>query len=304
MPPGSSADSVPHSRPGNVITSMWRSTAAVLASCAALAATLVAIFTPKSADGPRPLDAADFAGKYYLGDGLGANLCLTLRDDGTYEFIWRGCMGTYAQGKGTVSTQQDLVVLHPPIQSTMTDTPIFDSRFIPIAWGNRRYLVFERGMDEFTACVNIGLEPRMGLHGYWYVRMLDTDPFIPAVPAGQPIVPAPWNERLLATPVTARVTVAENGGLEIDAGRAHGLVPGVTLFVELGEPDRVDKSDAEWLMDRGIESVYFDRHAPARVVRCEGRKAWLELRDKSDLDLVRKSAKVRSSMADFIDWRK
>jgi hypothetical protein len=40
-----------------------------------------------------------FAATYYRGDGLGFNLHLSLREGGTFECSWTGCLGNY--GKST-----------------------------------------------------------------------------------------------------------------------------------------------------------------------------------------------------------
>lgn len=41
------------------------------------------------------------AGRYYQGDGLGYNLHLRLKGDGTFACEWTGCGGHYGQTSGT-----------------------------------------------------------------------------------------------------------------------------------------------------------------------------------------------------------
>ena len=43
-----------------------------------------------------------WAGQYFFGDGLGANVSLTLAPENGFTIIWRGCMGLYDQNHGTV----------------------------------------------------------------------------------------------------------------------------------------------------------------------------------------------------------
>jgi hypothetical protein len=45
-------------------------------------------------------DAAKFAGTYYTGDGLGVNINLTLKPDGSYAADWQGCLGPYGEASG------------------------------------------------------------------------------------------------------------------------------------------------------------------------------------------------------------
>ena len=60
-----------------------------------------------------PPDAKAVAGSYYCGDGLGYNVTLTLKDDGTYFGEWNGCLGKYGEASGAWKVSGKSVVLTP-----------------------------------------------------------------------------------------------------------------------------------------------------------------------------------------------
>jgi hypothetical protein len=47
--------------------------------------------------------------EYYGGDGLGYNLLLSLREDGTFSCKWTGCLGDYGNASGVWSRSGDRV---------------------------------------------------------------------------------------------------------------------------------------------------------------------------------------------------
>ena len=59
------------------------------------------------------------AGAYYRGDGLGYNIDLDLRADGSYDAEWRGCLGVYGTASGSWSSDGVQVVLSPSNETDM-----------------------------------------------------------------------------------------------------------------------------------------------------------------------------------------
>src|SRR5882762_1381233 len=62
--------------------------------------------TVVSADGSKKevrddIQARKLAGDYCVGDGLGYNLSLSLKEGGKYECTWNGCLGVYGKSTGT-----------------------------------------------------------------------------------------------------------------------------------------------------------------------------------------------------------
>jgi hypothetical protein len=65
-----------------------------------------------------PVPANSFAdpmlvGRYYDGDGLGVNLNLSLRGDGTYSCSWTGCLGDYGSTQGNWGRLGDTIHISP-----------------------------------------------------------------------------------------------------------------------------------------------------------------------------------------------
>ena len=59
------------------------------------------------------------AGTYYRGDGLGYNVSLDLRPDGSYDAKWRGCLGVYGTARGQWSHDGEQIVLSPKEETDM-----------------------------------------------------------------------------------------------------------------------------------------------------------------------------------------
>jgi hypothetical protein len=66
-----------------------------------------------SRPGPDGISASKVPGTYYKGDGLGENISLELREDGTYSAQWHGCLGSYGSASGTWRLSGNDVELTP-----------------------------------------------------------------------------------------------------------------------------------------------------------------------------------------------
>ena len=66
-----------------------------------------------------PPDAKAVAGSYYRGDGLGYNITLTLKENGSYSAEWHGCLGKYGDASGTWKLSDKRIVLNPKKERDM-----------------------------------------------------------------------------------------------------------------------------------------------------------------------------------------
>jgi hypothetical protein len=66
-----------------------------------------------------PPNAKAVAGSYYCGDGLGYNVTLTLKDNGTYSGEWHGCLGKYGDASGSWKLSDKRIILTPKKESGM-----------------------------------------------------------------------------------------------------------------------------------------------------------------------------------------
>lgn len=56
---------------------------------------------------------AELPGTYYSGDGLGLNVTVVLKPDGTYVSDWWGCLGGYDQSSGTWTARAERIIFSP-----------------------------------------------------------------------------------------------------------------------------------------------------------------------------------------------
>ncbi len=185
----------------------------------------------------------EWAGAYYLGDGLGVNVSLSLAPESGFVFEWRGCLGLYDRNFGPVEFANGLVKLHPRFPNTRKGFQGIATELLPIRWGNRRYLVPPDDVIEFCNAVNSGLvEGRFLLkEGHEQLKV-----------SGIPDVPDKYQDYLLATPITASVTVAGESStapgsisrrtseVTLNAGKTAGVLPGMEFHVI--DPDDIFRS--------------------------------------------------------------
>ena len=97
-----------------------------------------------------------YAGDYYFGDGLGVNCSLKLSSDRTFEFMWHGCLGVYGQNKGSFGIEGDELVLKPDRPNDPRQFGDTQTRFYPITWSDRTYLISEDKMLSFCQHIEKG----------------------------------------------------------------------------------------------------------------------------------------------------
>ena len=176
----------------------------------------------------------DWAGAYYWGDGLGANVSLDLAPGAGFVFEWHGCLGLYGRNYGTVGESGSRVTLEPELPNR-TDSIGIDVEFLPVTWGARHYLIASGKVQDFCNAVNGGSEPRDEMHGRFLLREGDeTKPV-----AGQPRALDGALDCVLARPLEATITSVgrrqKSAGDEhaaaipvvVDAGREQGVWEGM-----------------------------------------------------------------------------
>jgi hypothetical protein len=182
---------------------------------------------PTTTDPPRETIAA-LAGEYYHGDGLGMNMRLEIMPDGRFSFTWRGCLGLYAASDGRAKLVNGRLILKPENPSREDQFGVA-TEYIPVRWGKRRYLISRDQMKSFCNDVNLGSEPRRGLHGLFYLRVGDQAQKV----TGRPNVPRDWEAFLLKAPVRAKVIkVLADGSAQVDCGVESGVCKGMALYTD------------------------------------------------------------------------
>jgi hypothetical protein len=187
------------------------------------------------------LDAHPWAGEYYEGDGLGVNVYLSIAPQAGYVFEWHGCLGLYDRNFGAVGVKEGKLHLTFTFPNERKGFQGIAEELIPIAWGDRSYLIPAGDVVGFCNEVNDGSEPRNGLHGYYLLRKGDGAKNVTGLPA----VPKEFEPYLLKRPIETEIvgvekvrSASEKGevvradvNVTVRHGKKTGLLPGMKLYV-------------------------------------------------------------------------
>lgn len=88
----------------------------------------------------------ELVGRYFQGDGLGYNLELNLRADGTFTCEWTGCLGHYGSTSGTWLPSKDMIELDAEHASGTFETEPISNILIVRSQGKERF-VFVSQLD-------------------------------------------------------------------------------------------------------------------------------------------------------------
>jgi hypothetical protein len=188
-----------------------------------------------------------WAGDYYWGDGLGANVSLMLAPKSGYVFEWHGCVGVYDRNYGAVTWTKDRIRLSFTFPNERKGFQGIAEEFIPIAWGDRKYLIPADDIVGFCNKVNAGDEPRKDMHGRYLLRDGDEKKDV----KGFPSVPEEFKPHLLANPIEADIVGVGKATLRsgsefketpvtLNSGKKQGLLVGMALEVIM--PDNLVES--------------------------------------------------------------
>lgn len=175
-----------------------------------------------------------WAGHYFMGDGLGLNIDLTLAPDSGFVYEWRGCLGLYDRNWGKVTRTDKGLELAFELPNAKSGIRL-PSTLVPVRWGKRVYLVSADDIVDFCNEVNAGDEPRAEPHGSVLLRVEKELP--PA--EGRPEVPAEFRPWLLDRPIRAALAAPQEWkdegkgrwGLRVTlgAGTADGVRKGMAF---------------------------------------------------------------------------
>jgi hypothetical protein len=190
-----------------------------------------------------------WAGEYFKGDGLGMNIMLSIAPKAGYVFEWHGCEGLYVRDYGTVEWKDGEIRPSHVYKKAVGNFYGIADALIPVAWGDRKYLISSDEVVDFCNDVNAGFEPRTDEygrryghqeHGMSFLRLGDQEKQV----VGPPIVPKDYRPYLLKEPITAAILavgepvkksdrdrVKWTTAVTIDAGKKKGVLPGMQLYL-------------------------------------------------------------------------
>lgn len=242
---------------------------------------------PTITDSDLPADhwAREWAGEYYVGDGLGMNVRILVAPKSGIVYTWHGCLGLYDGNHGDVIESFDLDKdgkadglkinwsLHPK-----SGYDYNSEQYYFVRWNGadgkvaRHYLVPESQLLSMVNDYNEGGYARDGM----YSAPLKSDPSSnrPRA-ASKPVVGAPqlpdkWAKLLLTSPVDAKVTHASEPTFRNVTGNVNGTFAKVTF--DKGSEDGLYLGLKAWFNQYSLQAarltiIELDKHSAVAEFR-------------------------------------
>ena len=164
-------------------------------------------------------------GAYYLGNGQ-MRFTLEIQAEGSYRFEWTGCPGLDEKSEGSARMVEGWLILTPEkrqLPKIVRNTP---TKFLPVNWGSRTYLLAENELTDFCNSINQKTEPRTKPDGEFCLRGGDWSHDV----TGLPTLPKQLSSLVLPKPLHAEVIeVAADRTGKLNVGEKDGVRPGMIL---------------------------------------------------------------------------
>lgn len=210
------------------------------------------------------LDADDWAGRYYFGDGLGVNVSLDIAPKAGFVFEWHGCMGLYDRNYGQVKEVDNEIHLAFELENKQEGFQGLSPAFLPVKWGERMYLIPADEVAEFCNAINYGDEPRRSARGSFLLREGDHE----KKAEGTPALPEKYRPYLLIQPIESRIVKIGETSLRpsrvdwnfkdtvvvLNAGKKHGVFKGMKFHVHRPE-DKFESAIVVSVAEDSCEAV-------------------------------------------------
>lgn len=180
------------------------------------------------------LGAHPWAADYYQGDGLGANIRLSLAPAGGVVATWHGCMGLYGANRGKV-VERDGALRFEYVAPNAAGFGGFPEAVHPVRWGARRYLIPESKLIDFVNAVHRGFEPRHDAHGMFLLA--DGDEKRPV--NGLPMLPPGTLALLRRQPLEASVRSVDGVEVKREENASLGCNHIYRVTLDRGARDRL-----------------------------------------------------------------
>ncbi|HZH98377.1 MAG TPA: hypothetical protein VEX38_05350, partial [Fimbriimonadaceae bacterium] len=151
--------------------------------------------------GPPPLFKVEqIVGRYSLGRGVG----LTINANNTFAFTWHSCCGEVDRNSGTWNIDGDVLVLQPERPYKQKGFSGTGTRYVPVPWGRRLYLVDENGVAGFAAAAG-GSGRRQLRYSFWDYEQVSQVTGQTKALDGKPVLPERYQPFYDHGPVRAMV---------------------------------------------------------------------------------------------------
>lgn len=195
--------------------------------------------TPKQEKRQPVVTSNEVVGSYHMGDGLGSNHSLALTKDRRFHFAEHGCLGVYDRNSGSWEWEEDVLVLKPEKPKKPDEHSRMDTRFIPVKWGKRIYLVDEYEMPGFCAELRTGDTVASVGRSYRDYLQHNKAYEIP-LSYGKPLLPERYREYYEKGAVKAKVVRIEpNGQVVLDRGEQDRVRVGLRMTLSDGTSEEI-----------------------------------------------------------------
>ncbi|MEQ1514106.1 MAG: hypothetical protein ABL934_15670 [Lysobacteraceae bacterium] len=172
-----------------------------------------------------------WAGEYYEGDGLGANIRISLAPDAGVAATWHGCMGLYGANRGKVVVGRDGELRFEYRTPNAQGFAGFPDAMLPVRWGQRRYMIPDNKRMAFVNAINHGQEPRGQIHGMFLLGQDDEKKMV----EGLPDLPPAYLALIRRAPMQTRVVSIDG----VDKKKSdHGCSFTYRMTLDRGAKDR------------------------------------------------------------------
>lgn len=124
-----------------------------------------------------------WAGHYAAARGLNDDVDLVLAPDAGAMMTWFGFFGLQAANHGAVVEGSDGVIRISFVAPNHMKYPYLTDELVPVAWGERQYLIPIDRIAEFVSAINHGEEPRHSDRERFLLRAGDAKKPVPGLPA-------------------------------------------------------------------------------------------------------------------------
>jgi hypothetical protein len=173
----------------------------------------------------------------YRWDGGFSFQSLELNRNGRFAFCTGACLSG-GEWRGTFDLRSGHVVLSPKKYQRQLgpavkgESKLAVTRYVPIRWGRRLYLLSEQELIDFCNDINIGEEPHRTNGGTGLLRQGDERKHVTDLPK----LPEQWRKYVLTRPRLGKIISTEKYGHAawVSLGLRHGLRKGMILTTSDG----------------------------------------------------------------------
>jgi hypothetical protein len=189
-----------------------------------------------------------------------------------YVFEHQLDIGLSDRNFGKVDYKNGIITLsftYPETTQKVLD--VLSKEFIPVSWGERKYMIPANEIIDFCNEINYGLQPRDDEHSSFLLREGDEKKHV----EGWPSIPSEYNRYLLAKPVEAKIISVDSTSyrqsimdwrfidttVTLNVGTSNGVFTGMEFHLY-----EQDQDESAIITKAGLNT------SEAKITQCEYEK--------------------------------